>query len=314
MSLLLDMRYHAAFIDFNVTETSVKQYRKGCNYLVKTADTPFFGMKVVSDYRDDSISGILNCSFEMSLSGNRVNKTVYRVFPNNEIKMNTYGNVNVEIKFDKCMKKSYHINFFRLLIFKYGEVNCTSFETRCLNGARCVQADLACSDVYDFCNNDFNNCKRNSGTTTKRYKRRGPTSVRGIILGCICLTVLILFLLYIIVCRKRPWWNRFVQKLCRLQPRGRRCVPNERYTCRTNQIHLNTNDFQDPPPSYTELEHCHHNLNVHVQPRSETGNSSLNIPPPLYSSENTDDDSNVANELPPPYSTVFMYTDGVQYM
>ena len=327
-SLVLDTTEPALIVDFNVTMEIVDSDSETCYYMFDTADTAFFGMKALSTGTDSVVCGITNCSVEISLSGNNRNRTECKLIPSHEINVNTNGPGTVEIKIDKCITKQYDSHSYRLLIFKYSDINCSSTETMCSKSTRCVHPKLACNDVYDFCHNNFLNCERKSGTTNfKNHKRRGPTSVRGIILGSICLTALLAFLLYIIACRKQPCCRRIAEKLCRLLPDDRRrgrTVPNVQCARETTQVNLHTNSCQDPPPSYTDIEDCYPNQTAraqplsetaHVQHHSETGGRSLNIPPPLYSLENTDTSSdNIDYELPPPYSEVIVDSCGVQHI
>ncbi|XP_053397407.1 uncharacterized protein LOC123553419 isoform X2 [Mercenaria mercenaria] len=320
-TILLGTTHHASIIDFRVSTLSLEPYSRVCNLYVETTNTPYIGMKFLSTNLDVAYSNASQCSSELSITGKDMEQIHYNTLPEFEININTYGYVNLEIKLDKCMINS-NTSLFRVLVFKHGDTFCFSEEIHCINSTRCVHPELACTNVYDFCDNDFQNCKNKSDSSTnKRYRRRGPPSIPGIVLGLTCLTVLTSFLLYIVLCRKRPCCRRITQKLqCRLPPcescgdgTTERTTATAQFIRETDHVSLHYTRFRDPPPSYCDLHPNQHGQGGNAHPQFETGISIPNIPPPLYSSENTNE-TDVQDDLPPPYSVAPPATESLQHM
>lgn len=318
-TVLLGKIHNAAVIDFRVSTFTLDPYNHFCSFHVETTNTPYVGMKFLSSFMDNDHDNVKGCSFELNISGKEIEHVHYNTFPDDEISVHSHGYITVQLKLENCNPEANDTSVFQLLVFKFGDTFCFADDVKCVNSTRCVNEELTCSRVYDFCDNDFQNCKQNTGNDVsyKRYRKTGPPSVPGILLGSVCLTVIVTLLLYIIACRKRPCFQRVAQKLlcrqssCQSSSARRNDLPcmNAAFTCETEDVSFSYVSLREPPPNYTEIE-----SNSLEQIRNEnsvsvTGSAFLyfqngvqNIAPPCYSQEDEDETENGQHELPPSYA------------
>lgn len=303
---------HAVIIDFRVSTFSLDPVNHFCSFHVETINTPYVGMKFLSVSKDNGHSFLEQCSFELNITGKKMEQFHYNHFPEREITVDTYGYITVKLKLVNCTVQSNGSTIFQLLVFKFGDVFCFSGETKCVNSTRCVNGNLTCTDLYDFCGNDFENCKRVPENDIHVFKRTGPPSIPGILLGSICLTILVTFLLYIIACRKQPCFHEMMQKLlcrssfCRsLDNRGDDTIAvSVAFSNETQDISLNSCS-REPPPNYFDIYLNNLGQTENGNVLSETGGAfqygGQDIPPPFYSEDAGAAEINL-HELPPPYS------------